>query len=264
MSTFPVAFFLSFELPSLFLFFPPFAGVWIWAFDIVGFGVVFTPPHYKSRLQVFSMQLFWSRVPPPYDGSHLLASFVSRVERLLSAFSEFFTERLLVVLTHFYFFCPPFCFLSTFAVAMLWFAFCGVVRCRRVLWFWCLGGSHQPDICFYFVFSFHYQKESFFFNQKTQWRFNVILFLQLITQVCCFFLFYVFPRSFFIMLLLVTLSSIFGWFPFLLDDAGCTRGVLILSGVRCVFCFPCGRGWTDIFLPAGIYNTSWQVAVCVQ
>lgn len=167
MSTFPVAFFLSFELPSLFFVFSSFC----WCLNLsvwhCWFWSRFYPPHYTSRLQVFSMQLFWSRVPTAYDGSHLLASFVSRVERLLSAFRQFFTERLLVVLTHFYFFCPPFCFLSTFAVAMLWFAFCGVVRCRRVLWFWCLGGSHQPDICFYFVFSFHYQKESFFKNEKT-------------------------------------------------------------------------------------------------
>lgn len=123
-----------------------------------------------------------------------------------------------------------FWFLSTFAVAMLWFAFCSVVCCLRVLWFWCLGGSHRSNPLLLLCFLFSLSQGVIF---KARWRFNVILFLQLSSQVCCFFCISPFSYSLYFCWCQVFLDVIIFW----LDDAGWTRGVLILGGVQCVFVF---------------------------
>lgn len=227
----------------------------------------FYPPHYTSRLQVFSMQLFWSRVPTAYDGSHLLASFVSRVERLLSAFRQFFTERLLVVLRHFYFFVLLFvfcrlllllCFGLPFAVLCVAVEFCdfdvSVALTNQTFAFTLFSLSIIKRSLFFFKLKNPSDVLMWYFSCSWSHRFVGFFF-----PLLCFPTF--FPLCFCWWHCQVFLDD---FLFFLLDDAGCTRGVLILSGVRCVFCFPCGRGWTDIFLPAGTYNTSWQVAVCVQ
>lgn len=139
-----------------------------------------------------------------------------------------------------------FWFLSTFAVAMLWFAFCSVVCCLRVLWFWCLGGSHRSNPLLLLCFLFSLSQGVIF---KARWRFNVILFLQLSSQVCCFFLY--FPFFLFIILLLV--SSIFGCYHFSTRWCWVDEGSFDSWGSSMRFCFLYQRGWTDIFPLAGIW-----------
>lgn len=82
-----------------------------------------------------------------------------------------------------------FLLLSTFAVAVPGFAFCSGVGCLRVLSFSCLGGvSAIQPLRFYFV-SLFFLKGNIF---KPPWRFNLVLFLQLSSQVCVFLPFFVF------------------------------------------------------------------------
>lgn len=217
-STFQVAFFFVFWIALPFFCF--FLLLLVFEFERLTLLVFesFLPPDYTSRLQVFSMQLFWSRVPTAYDRSHLLASFVSRVERLLSAFREFFTECLMVALTHFnsfLFFAPLFlfcrlllllCFGLPFAVLCLAVEFCDFDVS--------VASANQTFAFTLFSLSIM-QKETFFIIKSPQWRFNVTLFLQSITQVCCvFFPPLLFSYVFAILLLLVTLSSLFGQFSF--------------------------------------------------
>lgn len=140
-----------------------------------------------------------------------------------------------------------FLFLSTFAVAMLWFAFCSVVCCLRVLWFWCLGESHRSNPLLLLCSSFLYKKESFlkpddvltwYFSCSWAHRFVVFVFLSFFD---------------FIILLLVAVSSIFGCYHFLTRWCWVDEGSFDSWGSSMRFCFLCQRGWTDIFPFAGIW-----------
>lgn len=164
---------------------------------------------------------------------------------------------------NFFLFFFSFLFLSTFAVAMLWFAFCSVVCCLRVLWFWCLGEITTDPILAFTLLLFSLWKKRGGIIFKARWHFNVLLFLQLSSQVCgfCFWFFVFLSFSDFIILLLVAVSSIFWMLFFWLDDAGWTRGVLILGGVQCVLVF---NEDEQTFSLLQVYNVSgWVTRFCI-
>lgn len=190
------------------------------------------------------MQLFWSRVPRGRTGLTCL-QFCCERGRDRAAFvgvRNFSPEHYWWFWNIFIFFSPPFFFpfLSTFAVAMLWFAFCSVVRLPSsfviLMSRWI---SPIQNLCFYFVFSFHYRKESFLKpSDVLMWYFSCSWAHRFV--VFCFFLL-CFPPLFFPRSRYTFAGGIVKYFWmiifFWLDDAGWTRGVLILLGVRCVFVF---------------------------
>lgn len=146
---------------------------------------------------------------------------------------------------------------------MLWFAFCSVVRLPSsfviLMSRWI---SPIQNLCFYFVFSFHYRKESFLKpSDVLMWYFSCSWAHRFV--VFCFFLL-CFPPLFFPRSRYTFAGGIVEYFWmiifFWLDDAGWTRGVLILLGVRCVFVF-CVNEDEQTFSFLQVYNTSWQVAV---
>lgn len=111
--------------------------------------------------------------------------------------------------------------------------------------------------------SFLYGKKRGGIIFKARWHFNVLLFLQLSSQVCgfCFWFFVFLSFSDFIILLLVAVSSIFWMLFFWLDDAGWTRGVLILGGVQCVLVF---NEDEQTFSLLQVYNVSgWVTRFCI-
>lgn len=133
------------------------------------------------------MQLFWSRVPAGWAGAIsvlrkplLACSFVSRVEtkQLLSVLRFF--KHLLVVLKHFYFFvsvdfCCCYALVCILQCCLLPSSF--VILMSRWI-------SPIKPFAFTLFPLFFIKKKGVIF--KARWRFNVLLFLQLSSQVCCF------------------------------------------------------------------------------
>lgn len=100
--------------------------------------------------------------------------------------------------------------------------------------------------------SFLYGKKRGGIIFKARWHFNVLLFLQLSSQVCgfCFWFFVFLSFSDFIILLLVAVSSIFWMLFFLTRWCWVDEGSFDSWGSSMRSCFQ--RGWTDIFPLAGI------------
>ena len=208
--------------------------------------------------QVFSM-LFWSgarRVHGGLIGLHEAftrlqfcfegrnqAGFVSVeiFQPLLVGFETFFIFSLIFFFTYIYIFFVSVDFCCCYALVCI-LQCCSLPSSFVILWDFDVS-VHLTDQTLDFTFlcgrirSFLKNVLTWYFSCSRAHRFVFVL----------LFIFFL------LILLLVAVSSIFGCGRFFLwlDDAGWTRGVLILGGVQCVFVFMCPRGWTDIFPFAG-------------